>query len=440
MRKRYFLITFAIITIIAGVWVLACKHPTGEGTIPGVSTKENDGNGGNSESEIVAYLSQEEQNADYEHVDILFTGGTTPQIPALTVTSREVLIAASGQSAGNVKIKRSSDLGMTWEDLHFTPENGYSYPFFINCHNGDILLGVTTAATSANSKTIFYRSKNDGETWTKEGSSIDLNTVTNSATDSSVNYGQGIALRHGGNLGSQKLMFPYSYNAPDGSKAGCYVAIMFSENGSANFNSICENFKISGKEGPTTKRNIGSFGSYISKVIELANGDILLNMRCTTDGNMFWMVSQDCGKNWDILTVNTSPENTVNNNKKEGVRAKNADLVRYEFNGKDIKLGGDKYALMITSYERKPGYDVMLTVNDFNHGKPDGGTANKYKYTKNIPSASTGLYPAITVLPDGTIATLTEDSGDLYFKRFNLYWLTSGAESINYSTDTSVKF
>ncbi|TXJ46457.1 hypothetical protein, partial [Brachyspira aalborgi] len=139
MRKRYFFITFAIITIIAGVWVLACKHPTGEGTIPGVSTKENDGNGGNSESEIVAYLSQEEQNADYEHVDILFTGGTTPQIPALTITSREVLIAASGQSAGNVKIKRSSDMGMTWEDLHFTPENGYSYPFFINCHNGDIL-------------------------------------------------------------------------------------------------------------------------------------------------------------------------------------------------------------------------------------------------------------------------------------------------------------
>ena len=438
MRKRYFLITFAIITIIAGVWVLACKHPTGEGTIPGVSTKENDGNGGNSESEIVAYLSQEEQNADFEHEDILFSGATTPQIPALTVTSREVLIAASGQSAGNVKIKRSSDLGMTWEDLHFTPDSGYSYPFFINCHNGDILLGVTTATKSADSKTIFYRSKNDGETWTKEGSSIDLNTVDTKATDSYVNYGQGITLRHGGNLGSQKLMFPYFYNAPDKNKNGCYVGIMYSDNNGNNFNSICEDFKIGTGGGANAKRNIGSFGSYISKIIELSNGDILLNMRTTTDGCTYWMLSKDCGKNWDITVVNSSPENKEVGGK--GVGGKNADFIRYEFNGKDIKLGGDKYALMITSYERKPGYDVMLTVNDFNHGKPDGGTANKYKYTKNIPSASTGLYPAITVLPDGTIATLTEDGGDMYFKRFNLYWLTGGAESINYSTDTSVKF
>lgn len=434
MRKRYFFITFAIITIIAGVWVWACKHPTGEGTIPGVSTKENDGNGGNSEPEIVAYLSQEEQNADFEHEDILFSGATTPQIPALTVTSREVLIAASGQSAGNVKIKRSSDLGMTWTDSDFTPENGYSYPFFINCHNGDILLGVTTATKSADSKTIFYRSNNDGETWTKQdSSSVGLKTVCNDATDSQATYGQGITLRHGVNLGSQKLMFPYYYNAPDKNKPGYYVAIMSSEDDGKNFKSICESFYFNQK---TNTGNIGSFSSYISKIIELANGDILLNMRTLgLNGWTFWMLSKDCGKNWEITVGNSGEENTKN-----PVWGKNADFIRYEFNGKDIKLGGDKYALMITSYEKKSGYDVMLTVNDFNHGKPDGGTANKYKYTKNIISASTGGYPAITVLPDGTIATLTEDGGDMYFKRFNLYWLTGGAESINYATDTSVKF
>ncbi|TXJ33081.1 sialidase family protein [Brachyspira aalborgi] len=427
MRKRYFLITFAIITIIAGVWVLACKHPTGEGTIPGVSTKENDGNGGNSEPEIVAYLSQEEQNADYEHVDILFSGATTPQIPALTVTSREVLIAASGQSAGNVKIKRSPDLGMTWEDLHFTPENGYSYPFFINCHNGDILLGVTTATKSADSKTIFYRSRNNGETWSKEANSIELKTITNNATDGYATYGQGITLRHGGNSGSQKLMFPYYYNNYD-KKNGCYVAIMSSEDDGKIFNSICEGFTNAyDKNKKFVPYNIGNFSDAprISKIIELANGDILLNMR--RNSNMVWMLSKDCGKNWNITVTND-------------VSSKNADFIRYEFNGKDIKPTGSQYALMIISYESKPGYDVMLTVNDFNHGQPDGGTANKYKYTKNIISASTGGYPAITVLPDGTIATLTEDNGDMYFKRFNLYWLTGGKESINYSTDTSVKF
>ena len=430
MRKRYFLITFAIITIIAGVWVLACKHPTGEGTIPGVSTKENDGNGGNSEPEIVAYLSQEEQNADFEHEDILFSGATTPQIPALTVTSREVLIAASGQSAGNVKIKRSSDLGMTWTDSDFTPENGYSYPFFINCHNGDILLGVTTATKSADSKTIFYRSRNNGETWTKQdSSSVGLKTVCNNATDGYATYGQGITLRHGGNLGSQKLMFPYYYNTSHNNNSGCYVAIMSSEDDGKIFNSICKGF-TNAYNNKFVSNNIGSFGDAprISKIIELANGDILLNLkRATSSGNMLWMLSKDCGKNWNITVTND-------------VSSKNADFIRYEFNGKDIKPTGSKYALMITSYDNKPGYDVMLTDNDFNHGQPNEGTTSKYKYIKEISSGSTGGYCAITVLPDGTIATLTEDGGDMYFKRFNLYWLTGGKEKINYATDTSVKF
>lgn len=439
MRKRYFLITFAIITIIAGVWVLACKHPTGAGSIPGVSNEGSVENGGGEEA-VKSYLSQEEQNSEYEYEDILFTGGTGGQIPALTVTSREVLIAASGTTTGAVTIKRSSDLGMTWTDSDFTPASGYSYPFFINCHNGDILLGVTTATTSANSETIFYRSRNDGETWTKQdSSSVGVKTVCNNATDGFATYGQGITLRHGGNSGSQKLMFPYYYNAPDKNKGGYYVGIMYSENDGGNFNSVCEGFTNSYNNKFVSNNNIGSFGSYISKIIELANGDILLNMRATTDGNMFWMLSKDCGKNWNITVNGNHPEN--GGPKGKGVAGKNADFIRYEFNGKDIKPTGSQYALMITSYTSKTGYDVMLTGDDFNHGQPNEGTASKYKYTKEITAGSTGGYCAITVLPDGTIATLTEDSGgDMYFKRFNLYWLTGGVEKINYATDTSVKF
>ena len=433
MKKRYIFITL-IAMIIAGLLVFACKHPTGAGSIPGVSNEGSAENGGGEEV-VKSYLSQEEQNSDYEYEDILFTGVAGSQIPALTVTAKEVLIAASGTTTGTVTIKRSSDLGMTWTDSDFTPENGYSYPFFINCHNGDILLGVTTATTSANSETIFYRSNNDGETWRKEeGNSIKLNTVTNGATDSRATYGQGIALRHGGNSGCKKLLFPYFYNAPDKNKNGCYVAIMSSEDDGKNFNSICESFTLSGNN--EQKKNIGSFGSHISKIIELANGDILLNMRTSiASGHTYWMLSTNCGKNWDITVLNNSPENATN-----PVWGKNADFIRYEFNGKDIKPTGSQYALMVSSYEKTSGYKVMLTDNDFNHGRPEGGINSKYKYTKEITAGSTGGYCAITVLPDGTIATLTEDNNDMYFKRFNLYWLTGGVESINYSTDTSVKF
>ena len=436
MRKRYIFITL-IAMIIAGLLVFACKHPTGAGSIPGVSNEGSAENGGGEEV-VKSYLSQEEQNSDYEYEDILFTGATGSQIPALTVTAKEVLIAAAGTTTGAVTIKRSSDLGMTWTDSDFTPENGYSYPFFINCHNGDILLGVTTATKSADSKTIFYRSNNDGETWTKQdSSSVGLKTVCKDATDGFATYGQGITLRHGGNLGSQKLMFPYFYNAPDGKKNGCYVGIMYSDNNGDSFNPVCKGFTNS-YNNKFVINNIGSFGSYISKIIELANGDILLNMRATTDGNMFWMLSKDCGKNWNITVNGNASEN--GGAKGKGVGGKNADFIRYEFNGKDIKPTGSQYALMVTSYENKAGYNVMLTGDDFNHGQPNEGTASKYKYTKEITAGSTGGYCAITVLPDGTIATLTEDNSDMYFKRFNLYWLTGGAESINYATDTSVKF
>lgn len=439
MRKRYIFITL-IAMIIAGLLVFACKHPTGAGSIPGVSNEGSVENGGGEEV-VKSYLSQEAQNSDYEYEDILFTGVAGSQIPALTVTAKEVLIAASGTTTGAVTIKRSSDLGMTWTDSDFTPENGYSYPFFINCHNGDILLGVTTATSNAKSETIFYRSRNDGETWTKQdSSSVGLKTVCNNATDGFATYGQGITLRHGGNLGSQKLMFPYYYNAPDKKKNGYYVGIMFSENDGGNFNSVCEGFTNSYNNKFVSNNNIGSFGvSYISKIIELANGDILLNMRRTTDGDMFWVLSKDCGKNWNITVDGNALENGGGSGK-YGFGGKNADFIRYEFNGKDIKLGGDKYALMVTSYEKTSGYKVMLTDNDFNHGRPEGGIDSKYKYTKEITAGSKGGYCAITVLPDGTIATLTEDNNDMYFKRFNLYWLTGGAESINYSTDTSVKF
>lgn len=50
----------------------------------------------------------------------------------------------------------------------------------------------------------------------------------------------------------------------------------------------------------------------------------------------------------------------------------------------------------------------MITKNDFNNGKAEGGTNAKYAYTKELTAGQTGSYPAITVLPDGTIATLTE--------------------------------
>ncbi|WP_307971679.1 hypothetical protein [uncultured Brachyspira sp.] len=44
-------------------------------------------------------------------------------------------------------IKTSKDLGKTWTSYNGQIKsdkinNGFAHPFFINCHNGDILLGI----------------------------------------------------------------------------------------------------------------------------------------------------------------------------------------------------------------------------------------------------------------------------------------------------------
>ena len=63
-------------------------------------------------------LSQEEQEQDYDpefNSVVLFNEG----IPALTVTAKGVILAASGtsKSANYIVVKRSSDMGKTWTEV-----------------------------------------------------------------------------------------------------------------------------------------------------------------------------------------------------------------------------------------------------------------------------------------------------------------------------------
>ena len=135
-------------------------------------------------------------------------------------------------------------------------------------------------------------------------------------------------------------------------------------------------------------------------------------------GKTYWAKSTDCGANWSFLDINDS------------VGGKRLDLVRYEFNGKPIK--GKKEALMIYS-STSGDYGIKMSTNDFNNGNPN----NKYHNERDLVlgGAKSDGYPAITTLPDGTIATLTDENNGVVFRRFNLYWLSDGLRYIDYSTD-----
>ena len=71
-------------------------------------------------------------------------------------------------------VRRSEDLGKSWGPNikvgqgATTKENSYGDAFLVNCHNGDVILGVVTYGGFVGQpagKTVLYRSSDDGKTW-----------------------------------------------------------------------------------------------------------------------------------------------------------------------------------------------------------------------------------------------------------------------------------
>ena len=72
----------------------------------------------------------------------------------------------------------------------------------------------------------------------------------------------------------------------------------------------------------------------------------------------------------------------------------------------------------------KTSYSVKMTTDDFNKGQNKratylGGGSKVIAANLTKPSA---IYPTITVLKDGTIATLAAEDDGMVFRRFELNW------------------
>ena len=327
-------------------------------------------------------------------------------IPALTVTKDNTLIAAVGDknNKGKILIKTSKDAGTSWTSYNGNIKsdnitNGFAHPFFINCNNGDILLGIATTNTGEDTVS-FYRGSANATSWNKEGATIVKATkVTNQAGkqltpgNAFATYGNGIALKHGTN-DKNTLLFPYYYNDSTGSGV---ISTMISTNNGANWEAY--------------GRDEGAYSSYGAKFIEIENGDILYFMN-NREGTA-WFESKDCGKTSKCITLFTA---TAHND----INVKYADFVRYEFDGQDIiKSDGSKYALM--AYSSGGSYGVKLTTDDFNNGMNTG--SGTFYYQEVGTSSLSETYPSITVLRDGTIATLAAEDNEIVFRRFELKWL-----------------
>lgn len=333
-------------------------------------------------------------------------------IPALTVTKNNTLIAAIGDknNAGKILIKTSKDGGKNWTAYNGSIKNdniatGFAHPFFINCHNGDILLGISTTNETEN-VVSFYRSKGDDLTWTKESTKIEMaNNATSEngkplkPTHAFATYGNGLALRHGKNTndGTSILLFPYYYK--HNNTLSGVISTMISSN--------------NGKDWAQHGNDQGEYSSYGAKFIETEKGDILyfLNNR---ERQIAWFKSQNQGKTSTLI----SPFFQSGKGK-----PMYADFVRYEFNGQDIQ-GKNKHVLVAFS-EDTTGYKVMMSTDDFNEGGKNTTVIGNGAKQVGTSSEYHDVYPAITVLKNGTICTLAAENYDIIFRSFDLAYLSN---------------
>ena len=439
----------SILIYSISVFILSCNN---NATWPGLN-KEEFGSGGGI---IVGKdyrlpkgsLSQYEQRQDLDPNDtakVLFRKGDYGskyfRIPALITTKKGTILAASDRryektadlgksSKMDVIVRRSEDLGNTWTEpvvvakVATGPSDSYGDAFFINAHNGDVILGVIyDPGFQSAAKTVLYRSSDEGKTWRE------IHSFMPSQLDSSIQRGfaasgQGLTLRHGDNAGKKRLMFAYL----GVTSAGIQV-----------FTYISEDDGNTWRAGGKSKVD-GNFDE--TKAFELANGRVMLNhRRAVRLGKRGWSIDSTFGGDFNYLGEDPEVQDPGNN----------ADLSRYEYDGVPIVQNGEKYALFINAnadavgqwFTARKNHTVRLTHNDFSDG--NGNQNGKYKYTKQLVRGGESLfsgYPTITVLPDGTIGTLTEettdgsvtDGYDLVFRRFNLYWLSDGAEAVDYNS------
>ncbi|TXJ57249.1 exo-alpha-sialidase [Brachyspira aalborgi] len=387
MKKRFIFIPLAILISIASILVLACKHPFGAG----IQLKKY----GNDTVDTVDKVDKEKPLYPDSTKITVFTNQHI--IPAITVTSNNTIIAAVGDRStkGKILIKKSKDLGKTWEEVTVATDTDFSnshvHPFFITAHNNDILLGLATTNKN-NNKVTFHRSKDNGETWIKNNKSITASTGNDA--NAFVTYGNGVTLRHGRN-GKFKLLFSYFYLESQ-NKASIYN-IVSTDNG--------ENWDSFGSK-------IGIFtGVTRGKALEIEDGSILYFLNGPNSTRQFaWAKSTDCGE-----TFSSSQNHTNSPFTKDYPRA--FDFCRYEFNGNDIS----EAQYVLATFSEKYTYKVMMSTDDFNKGVK--GTKVLGDKAKELGKSTNDIYPAITVLKDGTICTLAAENVDIVFRRFNLAWL-----------------
>ncbi|MEZ4970732.1 MAG: sialidase family protein [Flavobacteriaceae bacterium] len=320
------------------------------------------------------------------------------RIPALTTAPNGDLIAAIDErvpSCGDLKwskdinivIRRSSDNGKTWSAIEkivdFPQGKSASDPsMIVDAVTNEIFLFYNYMDLD-NEKDVYYlhvvKSTDNGKTWSKPEDITPQIAKREWHNDFKfITSGRGIQTRSGTLL-------------------HCMV----------NLNSGLHVFgsKDHGKSWFFIDTPVSPADE--SKIIELANGDWMINARANKEGKRYVHISKDEGKSWE-----TRPEPALID------PGCNASIVRYT----SIEDGYKKNRLLFSNAKSEKGRVNMTVRISYDEGETWSEGKTIYK--------GESAYSSMTILENGDIGLFFEqdDYQKNPFVSFSLKWLTDGKD------------
>ena len=347
----------------------------------------------------------------------LWVGGEdgyhTYRIPALLTTQQGSLLAFCEGRRNNRRdhgdidllVKRSTDGGKTWSPHRIVYEEGGDDEVTIGNPNPVVDQDTGTIwmpFCRDNKEVLITKSTDDGLTWS-DPVNISKDVVRPGWVWVATGPGVSVQLERGPNKG--RLVIPCDHGVMVGEQRIMHSHVFYSEDHG-------ETWQLGGLLPEHTDE---------AQVVELANGELLLNMRsywgrvgkrADRDGMRALARSADGGQTWGELAFDETLIEPVCQ----------GSFLRYT----DAESGG-KNRLLFSNPASKTERVKMTVRLSYDEGET-------WPVSKLLHEGKSA-YSSLAVLPDKTIACLYERgeerySENLYFARFTLDWLTDGADSI----------
>ena len=342
------------------------------------------------------------------------------RIPALVKAADGALVAVAdkrGDALGDlpniitIVSKRSTDGGKTWSDMSIVAKGDT----VAKCGYGDAV--VIADEVKGNLVAVF--SGNNG-LWHSNESSL-IRTYTSISTDNGKTWGEvkditdqvyggvyGEGTRHGLFTGSGS-----GVQLKHGKHAGRIMLVVAARN-DASWGGTLSNYAVYSDDGGQSwqvSKNAACVDGDEAKVVELANGNVLMSIRNRAKGHRLFSVSTDGGETWSEPKLNETILDP----------ACNGDIVAYTYKGKN---------LLLHSLPASPTTREKVTV----YVSEDNGET---WMPKRCIYPGYSAYSSLQVLDDGTIGIIVEegkwdgnlpgdDGFNLGYYRFNLPWLMAG--------------